>query len=169
MILVVIILLTAFVAIPNLSTSIKNSAAIEKEKLDNKTLNEKLGELLLSRDEYNLLNAEYQKYLLQLPSENDISIFTNEIYDIAEYSNVGIYSIDYIEKKASEEEEGLGLAIVEADLILQGSYYNIMNFINTMERMPRIVKIENLIIQSTEEKYDNLSAYVKARLYYNKV
>jgi len=153
--------------IPNLSSSIKINAEIEKEREDNKAFNDELKNLLLVRDEYYALNAGYQKYSLQLPSENNISIFTNEIYDIAKYSNVVIYSIDYVDIPVEvEKEKEPEFAIIEADLILAGPYYNIMNFIKTMERMPRIVIIEDIILQSTEDEYENLSAYITAQLYY---
>ena len=155
--------------IPNLSSSSRINAEIEEEKENNKTFNEELKNLLLVRNEYYELNAAYQKYTLQLPSENDISIFTNEVYDIAKYSNVTIYSIDYagispdVEKGKEPEFD-----IIEADLILAGPYYNIMNFIKTIEKMPRIVIIRDIIIQSTEEDYEELDAYITVQLY-NKI
>ena len=108
-----------------------------------------------------------KKYSLQLPSENNISIFTNEVYDIANFSNVVIYSIDYSDKPSvAEEEEKSGKATIEANLILQGSYYDVMNFIKTIERMPRIVIIKDIVIQSNEDNPENLSAYITAELYY---
>jgi len=160
-------LLVFLFIIPNLSTGIRTNAAIEKEREDNKAFNQTLEELLLIRDDYYALSAGYQKYSLQLPSENDISIFTNEIYDIANYSNVAIYSIDYSERlDVVEGEKKPEKTIIEASLILQGSYYNIMNFIKTMERMPRIVIVEDIILQSAEDDYENLSVYITALLYY---
>ena len=165
--LIAIALLLILYIVPNLSASIETGKAIETEREENKAFMERLGELLLERDEYNALNAKYQKYSLQLPSENNISIFTNEIYDIAKYSNVVIYSIDYVDIPVEvEKEKEPEFAIIEADLILAGPYYNIMNFIKTMERMPRIVIIEDIILQSTEDEYENLSAYITAQLYY---
>ena len=89
-----------------------------QEREDNKTFNETLDSLLLLRNDYYALSAEYQKYSLQLPSENNISIFTNEVYDIANFSNVVIYSIDYSDKPSvAEEEEKSGKATIEANLI----------------------------------------------------
>lgn len=162
------VLLVVLFIIPNLSASIRTNAAIEKERENNKAFNETLKELLLLRDRYYSLNAEYQKYSLQLPSENDISVFTDEIYDIAKYSNVAIYSIDYSEKTSATDEgkKKPEETIIKADIILQGSYYNIINFIKAIERAPRIVTIEDVIIQSTEDEYENLSAYITAQLYY---
>ncbi len=161
------VLLVFLFIVPNLSTSIGANTAIAKEREDNKTFNETLEALLLTRNDYYALSAEYQKYSLQLPSENDISIFTNEVYDIANFSNVVIYSIDYSDRSNIEEgEEESEKTTIEANLILQGSYYDVMNFIKTMERMPRIVIIKDIIIQSNEDNSENLSAYITAELYY---
>ena len=41
-----------------------------------------------------------------------------------------------------------------------------MNFIKTIERMPRIVIIKDIIIQSNEDNPENLNAYITAELYY---
>ncbi|MDD5622075.1 MAG: type 4a pilus biogenesis protein PilO [Actinomycetota bacterium] len=161
------VLLVFLFIVPNLSANTEISTAIEKERQDNKAFNETLKTLLSVRNEYYALSAEYQKYSLQLPSDNDISIFTNEVYDIANFSNVVIYSIDYSEKPdIGKEEEKSGKTTIEANLILQGSYYDVMNFVRTIERMPRIVIIKDIIIQSNEDDSESLSAYITAELYY---
>ncbi|MDD3628566.1 MAG: type 4a pilus biogenesis protein PilO [Actinomycetota bacterium] len=165
-ILVVIILLTVAFVVTNISTMIKNSNELGIEKENSVTLKSRLDELLAVRDKYNLLEAEYSKYLLQLPRENDMSIFTNEINDIAKYSDVNISSINYSEKAASKEGEKLGLSVIEASLIVEGSYYNIMNFLNTIEKMTRIVKVNNLVFQTTEDDYENINANINIEMYY---
>ena len=66
-ILVVIILLTVAFVVTNISTMIKNSNELGIEKENSVTLKSRLDELLAVRDKYNLLEAEYSKYLLQLP------------------------------------------------------------------------------------------------------
>lgn len=166
--LTAIALLLILYIVPNLFESIKTSETIETEREDNKDLRERLGGLLSVRDEYNALNAKYQKFSLELPSENDISIFTDEIYDIAKYANVDINSIEYTEKSISVKlEEETEILIAEVSLVLEGSYYNILNFIRTMENIPRIVTIEDVILQSPgDEYYERLSAYITAEIYY---
>ncbi|MBU4482861.1 MAG: type 4a pilus biogenesis protein PilO [Actinobacteria bacterium] len=165
--LIAITLLLVLYIVPNLSARIETSKAIETEREDNKAFRERLRELLLERDEYNALNAKYQKFSLELPSENDIEIFTDEIYDIAKYANVSINSIEYTEKSSSVKvEEETEILITEVKLLLEGSYYNILNFIRTMENIPRIVAIEDVILQSTVDEYERLSAYITAEIYY---
>ena len=85
--LIAIVLLLVLYIMPGLSDSIGNSEAIRVERGKNEASREKLGRLLLVRDEYNIFNAEYQKFSLELPSENNLSIFTDEIYDVAKYTD----------------------------------------------------------------------------------
>jgi Tfp pilus assembly protein PilO len=165
-ILAVIILLSVALITTGVFAVAKNSAELEKEKENNITLKSRLNDLLIVRDDYNLLEAEYSKYSLQLPGENDMSIFTNEIYDIAGYSDVNIKSINYSEKAAYKGEEKRGLSIVEASLTIEGSYYNIMNFLNTMERMTRIVKVDSVVLQASEGNYENISGNISIKMYY---
>jgi Tfp pilus assembly protein PilO len=158
-------LLVVLLIIPNLSTSVNASAALQQEEEYNRSYVTRLGELESVRDEYNTLDASYQKYSMQIPSENDLDVFTNEIYEIAAYSGVAVKSIDYMEI-VSEEDEEKPEKVIEASFILEGSYYNIINFIRTIEKMPRIVIIENVVMQSTQEEYETLSAYVNTKMYY---
>ena len=167
---VINVLLIILLIIPNLSANAAASISIELERENNKANVNRLNELLLVRDEYNTLNAKYQKYSMQLPSKNDLDVFTNDIYDIAKYSGVTINSIDYSEQaqeeeEAAEEQEKPETAI-DTNFVLEGCYYDIINFVNTIEKMPRIVIVEDVIIQSTEDEYERLSAYVTAQLYY---
>jgi len=159
-----VFLLILFI-IPNLSSSLEASSLIETEKDNNKVLLNRLNELLLIRDEYNVLNAEYQKCSMQLPSENDLSFFTNEIYEIAKYSDIIIYSVDYMERTAAEEDKEEQKTI-SVNIILESSYYNIVNFIKIIEKMPRIAVIEDIVLQSYEDDYKKLNGFVGLKIYY---
>ena len=168
--LIAIVLLLILYIVPNLSDSIEISEAIETKREDNKASRERLGGLLLEKDGYNALNAKYQKFSLELPSEDDIDIFIIEINDRAVDYNVDIKSIVPADKiisvKVKEEPE---ILIKEVALALEGSYYDILCFIQTLEEMPRIVTIEDIMLQSTGEDYEWLSASIIAEIYYYKI
>ena len=163
---VINVLLVLLLVIPNLTTNAAASIAIDMERENHSSNINRLNQLILIRDEYNTLNAEYQTYTMQLPSENDISVFTNDIYDIAKLSGITINAIDYAEQAMGEEEEKRPERLIEANFTLEGSYYNIINFIMTIEKMPRIVIVEDFVIQSVAEEYKNLNAFVTVKLYY---
>jgi len=162
---VINVLLVLLLIIPNLSANTVASMEIETERENNRSNINRLNQLILVRDEYNTLNAEYQKYSMQLPSENDISVFTNDIYDVAKFSGITINSVDYAEQALGEEEENPE-RLIKANFSLEGSYYNIINFVRTIEKMPRIVIVEDFIIQSVAEEYESLNAFVTVKLYY---
>jgi Tfp pilus assembly protein PilO len=164
---VINVLLVLLLIIPNLSANTVASMAIETERENNRSNINRLNQLILVRDEYNTLNAEYQTYSMQLPSENDISVFTNDIYDVAKFSGITINSVDYAEQALEEEEEEENPErLIKANFSLEGSYYNIINFVRTIEKMPRIVIVEDFIIQSVAEEYESLNAFVTVKLYY---
>jgi Tfp pilus assembly protein PilO len=165
---VINVLLVLLLIIPNLSANTVSSMAIETERENNRSNINRLNQLILVRDEYNTLNAEYQTYSMQLPSENDISVFTNDIYDVAKFSGITINSVDYAEQAlgGEEEEEESPERLIKANFSLEGSYYNIINFVRTIEKMPRIVIVEDFIIQSVAEEYESLNAFVTVKLYY---
>jgi Tfp pilus assembly protein PilO len=56
--------------------------------------------------------------------------------------------------------------LIKANFSLEGSYYNIINFVRTIEKMPRIVIVEDFIIQSVVEEYESLNVFVTVKLYY---
>lgn len=166
---VINVLLVLLLIIPNLSANTVASMEIETERENNRSNINRLNQLILVRDEYNTLNAEYQTYSMQLPSENDTSVFTNDIYDVAKFSGITINSVDYAEQALGgeeEEEEESPERLIKANFSLEGSYYNIINFVRTIEKMPRIVIVEDFIIQSVAEEYESLNAFVTVKLYY---
>ena len=112
-----------------------------------------------------MLNAEYQKYLLKFPEENNISVITNEFYDIAAYSGVEINSIDYAGESIDLEKENMKFNKTTADIIVIGSYYDVISFVNVIEKMPRIAKVISVMVQSTEDNYEYLSAHVRVEMY----
>lgn len=166
--LIAIALLLILYIVPNLSESIKTNEAIEMERENYKDLRERLGGLLSVRDEYNVLNAKYQKFSLELPLESDTIIFIDELDNIAKYANVTINLFETTEKATSVKvEEETEILVTEVKLVLEGSYYDILNFIRTMENIPRIVTIEDIILQSPgDEYYERLRADITAEIYY---
>ena len=104
---------------------------------------------------------------MELPEKSNLSILTNEFYEIARYTIVEIENISFEKTKIDEEElRKTPVEEIKVDMVLRGSYYEILNFINTMEIMPRIIKVEDVVVQTTGGDYDNLLAFVIAKTYF---
>lgn len=170
-IIVALFILTVFIVLlisrPVLLRGGLNLIKIEEEKKKNAALDGEIGQYLEARDEYYLLNAEQQKLAMELPEESDISILTNDLYEVAKYTDIEIQSINFDEVPIDEDNlKKEPVKEIEIEIILTGSYYQILNYINTIEIMPRIIKIEDILIETNEDDYEYLAAFLKARTYF---
>jgi len=170
LIIIITISLFVFIVMPNFSSSTGYVYKINQERTDKSRLEADLHEFLAARDKYHMLNAEYQNLCMQLPHDIDITVLTNEIYDIARYADVDIQYIDFADKTIAdtEDENEKNIGVIESNLILEGSYYQILSFINTIEIMPRVIRIEDIAISTGEESYNRLIAYVSFESYFDK-
>jgi Tfp pilus assembly protein PilO len=152
---------------PSLVRSGRHLSKIIEEEERNIGLNNEIDTYLEDRDSYYFHNAEYQKLAMELPDKDDTIILTNEIYEIARHTNIDIDSLTFNEKKIDVEDLGkIPAKEISIDIVLEGSYYEVLNFINTIEIMPRIVKIENVLIQNVSGDYDNLSTFINAKTFF---
>lgn len=161
------IFLLLLVVRPALLRSGSHLIRITEEEERNDSLNTELDNYLEDRDDYYLLNAEYQRLAMELPDEDDILLLTNELYEIAQYTEVNISSLAFTESKIDEKDLlKTPVKEISMSLVLEGSYYQILNYINTIEIMPRIMKIEDIIMQAYSSDYDNLLTFVTAKTYF---
>jgi len=170
-IIAVVFILSIFILLlivrPVLIRSGSHIAQLTEEKAENITLNSELDNYVSARDDYYLINAKYQKLNMELPEKSDLSILTNELYEIARYTIVDIENISFNEKKINEDElRKTPVKEIEIDMVLRGSYYEILNYINTMEIMPRLIKIEDVVVQASGGDHDNLLALIVAKTYF---
>jgi Tfp pilus assembly protein PilO len=152
---------------PALIRSANHLVRISEEEQKYIELNAELDRYIEDKEQYYLLNAEYQKLIMEFPDEDDVLILTNELYDIGKFTEVEINSLSFTDVGIEEGElRNAPVKEIGIDLVFEGSYYSILNFINTIEIMPRIMKVENVIIQSPANDYTKLLAFVTARTFF---
>jgi Tfp pilus assembly protein PilO len=152
---------------PALVNSGNHLISIGEEEEINKQLNAEFDSYIKEKDRYYLLNAEYQKLSMELPDSNDVPVLTDEFYEIARYTGIGINSLAFTESAAEEDDLAkIPVREIMVDIVIEGSYYEILNFVNTIEIMPRIAKVENMIMQVPGADYDNLLTFITAKTYY---
>jgi Tfp pilus assembly protein PilO len=170
-IVVVVFIISVFLLLmiirPALIRSTRHLAEISEEEEKNTGLNSELDNYLEDRYRYYILNAEYLKLNMELPDNDDVVLLTNELYEIAGYTGGEIISLSFTEVSIDEEElKKTPTKEIAIDMALEGSYYEILNFINTIEIMPRVIKVEDVVIQSPANDYDNLLAFIYARTFF---
>ncbi len=170
-----------FLIMPLANSNTELSAKII-ENTNNKTnLENNIKTLLEIKSRYFILNAKLDKYNTQLPLSGNIPILTDQIYEIEKYSGVKISTINFkdlppVAVTDIRGQDPIGSIIVDLDMT--GSYYQILTFLNTLEIMPRFLKIESITINadqtSTDTTIDNtlnqviLSAAISFNTYYDK-
>jgi Tfp pilus assembly protein PilO len=152
---------------PALISSGNHLVRIKEEEGKNRQLNAELDNYIDEKDRYYLLNAEYQKLSMEFPDSNDVSVLTDEFYEIARYTGINISSLTFTESDIKEDKLTKTPAReIVVDIAIEGSYYESLNFVNTIEIMPRIVKAENMIMQAPAADYNNLLTFITAKTYY---
>jgi len=103
------------------------------------------------KSRYYILNARLDKYNTQLPFSVNIPVLTEQINEIEKYSGIKISSINF-QDLASPAGTILQSPIgsINVKLSLTGSYYQILTFLNTLEIMPRLVKIGSVSLDSSQ-------------------
>ncbi len=119
----------------NIAESTKNKTDFESN----------IKSLLEVRSRYYVLNALLDKYNTQVPLNANIPNLTDQIYEIEKYSGIKIESVNYKDMNVQNENKEKSLiSNIIVDLNITGSYYQILTFINTLEIMPRFIKIEKI-------------------------
>ncbi len=154
---------------PSLIRNADLLAKISSEQEKNVSINSEIKNYLTKRENFYMVNAEYEKLSMELPIKNDLSILTNELYEVGKYTGIEIQSLTYEEVK--EEGEGgqtetITVKQINIDLVISGTYYQVLNYINTIERVPRIIKIEDILVQVSGQDYENLIGYIKAKTFF---
>jgi len=167
LVFIISVFLLLVIVRPALLRSGSHLARITDEEESNISLNSELDSYLKDRDQYYLLNAEYQKLAMELPDKDDTLTLTNELYEIARYTETEINSLTFTEEKIAEDDlKKTPTKEISIDIVIEGSYYEILNYINTIEIMPRIIKVENIIMQSPTEDFNSLLAFINAKTYF---
>lgn len=184
-IIIFLILLLAGVLLFLIMPLTKSNADLSLKIAENiKTRNEfvnNIKSLLEIKSRYFILKAKYDKYNTQLPLSGNIPILTDQIYEIEKYSGIKISAINFIELPSAIEADAQKqnpIGIIAVDLNITGSYYQTLTFLNTLEIMPRFLKIEKIVLNadqtSTEGTAGNilnqiiLSATISFNTYYDK-
>jgi len=153
---IILILIIIGISFFSILPLVKNNAALvlkitenSRQKID---FENNIKSLLEIKSRYYILNAQLEKYNTQIPLNGNIPNLTDQIYEIEKYSGAKIGTISFKDDNLQDknnEENSIGDILV--NLNITGSYYQILTFINTLEIMPRFIRIENFSIELYQE------------------
>ena len=91
------------------------------------------------QQEYNSLNVELEKALLELPNSKEIPTLLTSITAIGKSAG-----LDFLIFKPRPEAKKDFYADVPVDITVSGSYFSVANFFAAVANLPRIVNITNV-------------------------
>jgi len=171
-----ILAVALLVVLPFMRRSTEYFIKIEEYTNEKNAMENEINDLYGLKSDYYVLNSLFDKYNTQIPLTENIPVLTDQIYEIGKYSGVKIYSIifnEVLNYNAADNKAGA----INVDLSIEGSYYQILTFINTLEIMPRFLKIEIISLdskQAEQQSYTNegasviLSGEISFKTFYDK-
>jgi len=167
-IIIIIVIITLMIAVffilirPVIQRNFDIVDKIEQQKEKNAQLRTRIAQLAQVKDNFNILYARYQKYSVELPAGSNIQVLNNEIYNIAQYADIELQSINFSETTSDDDKIG----IIDINMVLTGPYYNILVFISTFESMPRITRLDSIDLSYSVEGYPEMIAVVIGKTFY---
>ena len=162
-VLIILMVVTFFVLVrPAMQRNMNIYSEIEQQKETNSQLRSTVAQLVNSKEDFNILYARYQRYSVELPGQNNIQVLANELYSIAQFSEVELDSVNFNETTSRDGDIG----IIDISLILIGPYYNILVFVNTVESMPRITELESINLSYSADGYPEMAAAIIGKTFY---
>ncbi len=166
-IIIVILLLLAFAVFlvlvrPALQQNTDITNQIEEQKETNNQLEAALEGLVEARDDFHMFYAQYQKYAVELPSQSNIQVLANEIYNISQFAETKLQTINFDETSAEEDSIG----VIEINMVVTGPYHHILVFLRAFESMPRITRVESIELNYAADGYPEMTAVLIGKTFY---
>lgn len=144
-----------FAISPTLSTIAQLNKKLEDSRFVNAKLEEKIKNLSLLSQQYNLLQEDIKAVETAIPVSSKTPIFIAQIEEIAKLSQVTLLRLNTASVELSNENINLSNANMEFQtfsffLNIQGSYENINRFISTLINFERITILDSLSLRKND-------------------
>jgi len=154
--LVLTLVALAFLGLFAVGPTLSTIARLRKELADNKIiyqqLQQKISNLSILQQKYNLLVQDLPIILSSIPKDPDVPLFLAQIQALAKSSGLEItslqsFQIEAVSPKNTNKKYFSYSFVISAN----GSYENISKFISTLLSMQRIVSIDSLSVSRSNQ------------------
>lgn len=161
--LIAIIILSIFAINPTLSTIANLRKQAEDAKFVKEKLDQKISNLSLLQTKYNSIRSDLPIIYESIPQKSEVPKLTGQIQSIAQKSNLLIVSFQATEINPFSKNI---LSYYPFNISAKGNYQNIMNFLNQLITMQRIVTISNISINQISSESTDLQANIKGLVFF---
>lgn len=147
---IAIIILAIFAINPTLSTIANLQKQLDDAKFVTNKLEEKINDLSILQTKYNNIQDDLPIVYESIPKNSEVPKITGQIQSVAKDSGVFLTNLQATDITKSIKNDFFYYSF---NLSIQGSYENILNFLDKLHSMQRITDAHNISIgQSTTEK-----------------
>lgn len=137
---------------PTLSTIAKLRKELTDNKIVDQKLQQKISNLSVLQQKYNTLLGDLPIILSSIPKNPEVPLFLAQIQALARSTEIDITSLQSFQIEAvSPKNTNKKYSSYSFTLLANGSYENISRFISSLLSMQRIVSIDNLSINKSNQ------------------
>lgn len=166
--LVASIILGLFAINPTLSTIANLQKQLDDNKFVEQKLEEKINNLSILQQKYATLQPDLDAINSAIPKTADSTALLGQIQAVAQKSNLSIMNLQTLEVDIPPQINGVQKYSAYAfALSAQGNYQDMMNFLNELSNIQRVVVVNNFgITKFTDNNASSLRLIVKGTVYY---
>jgi len=137
---------------PSLKTIGRLVKEIKDQKIASQKLEAKINALSLAQREYARVQPSLPKVYAVLPKENNFSQLAKKIEYLAQKNEIVIVNLQTQKLDLFGEKRKSELVPLEIDLVLNGNYSRLKNFMRDLERLDRLLTINSFFFSKNKLK-----------------
>ena len=163
--LVAVIILSIFAINPTLSTIANLRKQVEDAKFVKEKLDQKINNLSLLQTKYNSIQTDLPVIYEAIPQKSEAPKFTGQVQSIAQKSNLSITSFQATEITPFAKSL---FSYYSFSISAKGDYQNIMDFLNQLISMQRIITASNININQITTGSTQLQVNMRGQVFFKK-
>lgn len=162
--IIAIIMLAIFAINPTLSTIANLQKQLDDAKFVVERLDTKINNLSILQTKYETLKADLPIVYEAVPKTEEVAMLTGQLQTVAGENNLAIVSV-----QSSSFADSNDFSYFIFTVSMQGKYEDLMNFLNKIVNMKRIVYLDDINISTSgEENKELLNLSAKGVALYKK-
>lgn len=163
-----------FAISPTISTIVQLQKELEDNKFVNSKLEEKIKNLSLLQQRYNILKNDLEVATLAVPINPKVSYFTGQVQAISQDTNVILSGIQINEIELTKtlilsplpDDNPNSYSYFNFSVGARGPYDNIMDFLYSMSTFDRIVVFDNVSVGKNDD--NTFTINIRGKAYFKK-
>ncbi len=151
-----VIILAIFAINPTLSTIASLQKQLDDAKFVTEKLDQKINNLSVLQTKYETIKQDLPIIYDAVPKTEEVALLTGQLQSITTENNLAIVSMQVTDFVDSDN-----FSYITFNMSLQGTYENMLNFLNKAVSMQRIIDFTDINISTTDNENGGLTLAIK--------